>query len=200
MAREVALTNYIRFLIREWERSGKTLVDLEVAAGAKSSGHFSQIKSGKLGAGARVVGYMATALGKTPMQIRQEAENYAGKVEEEQKQLQGNVSDAGLSTAIRMIREVGATSNDAIANAMKRWSDRIGKGETWDWWVAKISDEEKALVGLHGREIKQRRRRSATAKQTRAKQAEFRDMKKRVERGEHLPRRDHASGETPKKR
>lgn len=165
MARDVVLTEYVRHLIHEWEASGKTLAALETAAGAKSNGHFSQIKSGKLGASERVVQYMAKAFEKTPQQIRTDAyEYYAREGETLKRQAEGDVEDKALRDALTAIRSVGATPQGAIRSALKRWADMQGKGMSIDWWFTKISEEARSLeLGAFADDRVQRKaRRKAT--------------------------------------
>lgn len=151
VAREQALTAYAKHLIREWEMSGKTLVDLERASGARSSGHFSQIKSGKLGASQRVAEYLARAHGITVLQLRTDAERW---YEQHGKTVETlDHEDPGVAKAIEASRKVAETfgrpmPEHTIRRAISRWKDQIGQ-QSSEWWFQKFAEEERIEVTEH---------------------------------------------------
>ena len=165
MIRDEVLTRYVRHLIQEWTDNGRTLVELERAAGAKSSGHFTQIRSGKLGASERVVQYMARAFNKTPKQIRDEAYEYERvHPSKEEDTFLRDIRDPQLRIALDFTKKAN-TDPGAVSKAVQRWRDMIGKGMPWDWWANRIGDEQRTLdLGTRARERVQRKDRIATTR------------------------------------
>jgi len=170
VAREKALTEYSKHLIREWQRSGKTLVDLEIAAGSKSSGHFSQILSGKLGASQRMAEYLAKAHHKTPTQIRIEADEwYAANAKNVEKL---DHEDPEIAKAIEATRKVAETfghpmPEHSVRRALLRWKDV--RDQTSEWWFQKFAEEERLEVVDHcGAVVDHRKQKRVTAGKRRA--------------------------------
>jgi hypothetical protein len=138
-------------LIREWERGGKTLVDLEKASGAKSSGHFSQIKSGKLGASQRVAEYLAKAHNMTVLELRIAAEDWYMKHGKAAAKLEHD--DPEVTRAIEAAKRVAETfgrevPEHSIRRAIARWADQVGV-QSSEWWFRKFNEEQSTEIVEH---------------------------------------------------
>lgn len=140
-ARNKPLSDYVRKLIRDWERSGGELKTLaERGRFAKSAP--SQVKSGKLGVGNHTIEGWAKAFGKSVPQLWTEAEAWWRKEGRAASDLldEANINPK-YAEVIAAVKTFSPATDGQLREIVARYGAPVFAERPTDWWVRTLLAE-----------------------------------------------------------